>query len=161
MFPDIVNLLLGNVLLVLTVGCAYIIGVNVQRGIYCLVQAHRLRCKCQEEAVLEEAEEVVSLPFSVTPKGEGVFMSKFVSEKAPQSDDVKEALDTVQSIEDLIEKLTDRRHSDDAYDYFESVLDRAKSIGETIERNDRVSDKQANALTNMLEGVRKWDHGDD
>lgn len=41
-------------------------------------------------------------------------------------------------------------------EYAESVMDKGKSILETIERTDRVSDDQLTALTNMLEGLHNW-----
>jgi hypothetical protein len=84
---------------------------------------------------------------------------QFVSAKDEPPDDVKEALEIVEGIGDVVERVTQRRISDDGAAFLEDILDKARSIGATIEEQNRVSDRQLNALKNMLAGVKKWDHG--
>lgn len=68
--------------------------------------------------------------------------------------DVTEAMEVVDEINDLIEEYDG--DSDDARDFFDSVLEKADGILQTIENRGRVTDNQAAALENMLGGVRKW-----
>lgn len=69
------------------------------------------------------------------------------------------ALELIETIQQTIEGLPERVQGKGA-DFFESVMDKAKDIGETIERTDRVTVGQTKALENMLSGVRRWVHGD-
>ncbi len=40
--------------------------------------------------------------------------------------------------------------------FIESVREKSIGISETVQRNEEVTDKQVNAIRNMLEGVCKW-----
>ena len=68
--------------------------------------------------------------------------------------DITEAMEVVDKIYDLIKEYDG--DSDDARDFFESVSEGADGILQTIENRGRVTEKQAAALKNMLNGVRKW-----
>lgn len=68
--------------------------------------------------------------------------------------DVTEAMEVVDEINDLIEEYDG--DSDDARDFFDSVLEKADGILQTIENRGRVTDNQVAALEKMLGGVRKW-----
>jgi hypothetical protein len=67
------------------------------------------------------------------------------------------ALATAMRIQELITSLDDATRTK-AADFFDSVGKKAESIGETIDRLDRVSDGQMGALTNIEAAVRKWIH---
>jgi hypothetical protein len=45
---------------------------------------------------------------------------------------------------------------DRAYEFFESVQEKAKDIGETVRRTKRATQGQKDALENMESGVNKW-----
>lgn len=66
-------------------------------------------------------------------------------------DAVKQAADIVDSIDNAPEEIADK-----AMDFFESVRTGAVSIGETIEKTRRVSEKQQKALDNWEAGVNRW-----
>ena len=66
---------------------------------------------------------------------------------------VTEAMEVVDEIYDLIKEYDGG--SDDARGFFESVSEKADGILQTIESRGRVTDRQAMALENMLDGVRK------
>lgn len=68
--------------------------------------------------------------------------------------DITEAMEVVDEINDLIEEYDG--DSEDARDFFDSVSEKADGILQTIENRGRVTDNQAAALENMLDGVRKW-----
>lgn len=61
-----------------------------------------------------------------------------------------------------IVKMIEEELSDETYSkasgFFDSVLERAKSIMATIETVGRVTTKQIDALANMAAGVAKWFH---
>lgn len=75
-------------------------------------------------------------------------------EKVPQ--DVKDALAIVEKISKTIEDDVPEWKVLKNQNYFASLEDRAKGIGETIERTNRVTEAQVTALENMLEGLEKW-----
>lgn len=72
--------------------------------------------------------------------------------------DVTEALRLVDKIEQTIEDEISEDAKLTAAEYFESVADRAKAIGTTIERMNRVTANQLAALENMLSGIERWAH---
>lgn len=45
---------------------------------------------------------------------------------------------------------------DEGIEFIESVRERAEDMSKWIETNKRASQKQIDALENMLEGVRRW-----
>jgi hypothetical protein len=67
--------------------------------------------------------------------------------------------DAIQALR-LVEDICDLAESGDiptaGRDYAESVAERARSIGETIEERGRVTEAQVNALENMLSGLERW-----
>ncbi len=67
------------------------------------------------------------------------------------------AVEQVGRIEELIEDL-DEQARDRGGEFFDGVLEKARSIAETIEAQGRVSEKQAQALDNMEAAVRRWIH---
>lgn len=71
--------------------------------------------------------------------------------------DVREALEVVEEIDETVDQVSDRAKSNNA-EFFESVLEKSKAIGETIRRTNSVSPAQRSALDNMLKGVDKWVH---
>lgn len=83
----------------------------------------------------------------------------FVPERAEPGEGVEEALGIVTQIEELVEGFPERTQSRGA-EFFEDVISKAKSVGETITRTNRVSERQLGALKGWLDGVKKWDHGD-
>lgn len=70
--------------------------------------------------------------------------------------DVKDALKIVEEISKTIEDEVPEWKVLKNQNYFASLEDRAKGIGETIERTNRVTDAQVTALENMLSGLQKW-----
>lgn len=71
--------------------------------------------------------------------------------------EAKAAVAVADEIAQTVDDLPDRAKLK-AADYFESVAERAEAIADTIRSRGRVTDAQAAALDNMLEGVRKWVH---
>ncbi|MCI0421503.1 MAG: hypothetical protein L0312_20140 [Acidobacteria bacterium] len=78
-----------------------------------------------------------------------------------QDPDVREALEQVQRITGLIEDDVPDWAKDKAPDFFEDVAEKVRSVGETIERMDSVTDGQRRALNNWESGVRRWIRDDD
>lgn len=72
-----------------------------------------------------------------------------------------EALDVIAEMERTIEDDISGEAYRRGEDFFESVMEKAKSIGATITRTGRCSDAQRGALDNMHEGIKKWVHDDD
>lgn len=74
--------------------------------------------------------------------------------------EVKEALsiglEIIRVIEEDINDLTKYDHEE----FFNSVLDKAKGISKTIKTNNKVTERQRNALENLLTAVQKWVHDD-
>lgn len=64
---------------------------------------------------------------------------------------VDEAMELVDEIVALADDVPDR-----GADFAESVREKSLSIGETIERTDRVTEAQAEALENMRNGLLRW-----
>ena len=68
---------------------------------------------------------------------------------------VNEAMEIVDEIEDLC------GDADAAPEKFkEDIIDKSRSIAETIDNTGRVTERQADALTNMRDGIAKWCHDD-
>jgi len=84
----------------------------------------------------------------------------FVPEKVEPEGGVKEALDLVDTIDRIIDEDIDGETYSKGEDFFGGVSSRAEDIGATIERTNKVSPAQKQALDNMLAGVRKWLHTD-
>jgi hypothetical protein len=84
----------------------------------------------------------------------------FVPEEPEVPPDVREALGVVEDIKYTVEKV-DEHVREEREDFFGSVVKKAKAIGATIEKTNRVTAGQREALDNMLEGVRKWVHDDE
>lgn len=61
------------------------------------------------------------------------------------------ALELVDQIEDAAMDVPERGE-----DFAASVVDTATSIGNTIEENEHVTDKQMDALENILSGLERW-----
>jgi len=66
--------------------------------------------------------------------------------------DVEEALSISRSIVENARYI----ESDEGIEFAESVSEKSRSIGRTIERNNRVTVNQMRALQNMLEGTLQW-----
>ncbi len=66
------------------------------------------------------------------------------------------ALEMVSEISDMIEEEITENQYDKASDFFDSVLEGAKEVGEKIENTERVSDAQAKALRNWKASIEKW-----
>lgn len=62
-------------------------------------------------------------------------------------------LDILEEMEDLALELDDNF---EANEYVESVMEKAKSICESVERFDRESDGQISAMQNMRDGMLRW-----
>lgn len=57
----------------------------------------------------------------------------------------------IQSIREKIPDLPERAES-----FGISVEEKAESIADWIEKNDRVTEKQLSALKNMVDGIDRW-----
>ena len=66
-------------------------------------------------------------------------------------EDWEDALELCEGIIEKIDELPDR-----AQEFGESVGEKIRSISETIEQQERVSDRQLAAIQNMGRGVDKW-----
>ena len=67
------------------------------------------------------------------------------------SPDVEEALAIAEEIEALASELPE-----DGEDFGTSVTEKAADIARNIEAHNRVTDKQLDALENMLAGLQRW-----
>jgi hypothetical protein len=78
--------------------------------------------------------------------------------RPPERDDpdVTEALDLVDQIVDAVDDDVPSRAKEKHADFFESVVEKAKGIGETVRGRGEVTPGQLKALNNMLAGVVKW-----
>ena len=78
----------------------------------------------------------------------------------PDDGDWEEASAQADRICELIENASAAAW-DKAYEFFEDVEAKVKSVQETILRTERVTDKQQQALNNWEAGVSKWYHEED
>ncbi len=69
---------------------------------------------------------------------------------------VQEALNKCQEILALIEDEVSEKAKIDRAEFFESVTDGVKGVHETIERENKVTDRQQRALDGWEGGVRKF-----
>lgn len=69
---------------------------------------------------------------------------------------VAKANELIAKIQETIEDDVPEWATDKAEEFFDDVLEKTKDIATTIERTERASDGQIQALENMLAGVRKW-----
>jgi len=70
-----------------------------------------------------------------------------------QSPDVERALATVEQICDLVDSGD---IPEAGWEFAESIADRARSIGETIESKQFATENQIEALSNMLDALGRW-----
>jgi hypothetical protein len=70
--------------------------------------------------------------------------------------DVREVLDQAEEIL----RLCDEEMPEAGYDYAESVAEQTEAIMATIQKSNRVTPRQAQAIANMLAGVEAWIHHD-
>jgi hypothetical protein len=75
-------------------------------------------------------------------------------EHAGQDSDVKEALELCGEIDDLADTI--REHNPKGEEFAASVQDKASSMAEWIEANNRVTEKMMDTLRNMKAGLEKW-----
>ena len=68
-----------------------------------------------------------------------------------QDADVKEALAIIDEMEELAGEVPEA-----AEDFATNVLEKAQSIGRTIERSRSVTSNQLDALNNMRDGLTRW-----
>lgn len=71
--------------------------------------------------------------------------------KDQQDPDIDEALSLIDDIQAMADDVPER-----GADFAESVRDKAASIGESIERDGRVTANQIHALENMRDGLERW-----
>lgn len=57
----------------------------------------------------------------------------------------------IKAIRDKVPDLPER-----AEEFGSSVEEKAEAIGEWVEQNERVTEKQLSALKNMVDGVDRW-----
>lgn len=76
----------------------------------------------------------------------------------PQSSsDAEHALEVNERIQELAEQINESDNAPQAaLDYADSVSEKAADIVETIENKGRASEKQVQALENMLRGLERW-----
>lgn len=76
----------------------------------------------------------------------------------PQSsDDAEHSLEVNECIQELAEQINESDNAPQAaLDYADSVSEKAADIAETIESKGRASEKQVQALENMLRGLERW-----
>jgi hypothetical protein len=67
--------------------------------------------------------------------------------------DWEDALELCESILSDLEELPNH-----AFRFYEGIKGKVLSIQDWVEENEHITDKQAQALENMHEGVRKWFH---
>ena len=72
----------------------------------------------------------------------------------------KEAMKIGKQIKELIDTLPEAT-KEKAPTFFSDVRAKAVDIRKTVRKRETASDKQIQALENMLAAVEKWDHGDD
>ena len=73
------------------------------------------------------------------------------------STDAEHALEVNERIQELAEQINESDNaSQAALDYADSVSEKAADIAETIENKGRASEKQVQALENMLRGLERW-----
>lgn len=71
------------------------------------------------------------------------------------ANDPDEALECVEQIRTLIEDELGDQY-DKATDFFDDILAKSQSVGETIERTGRATARQRAALASWEAAVRKW-----
>jgi hypothetical protein len=69
------------------------------------------------------------------------------------SQSYEDAMTLVDEILELVDQTCDAGR-----DFAESVSDKARSIGESVERSKSATDGQIKALQNMLDGLERWQH---
>jgi hypothetical protein len=85
--------------------------------------------------------------------------SKFGRNISPPDDSpergvrVRRAIELCDEIDEMANEVPEP-----GFDFAESVRERAKAIGETVERLGRVTDAQTQALLNMRDGLAAWLH---
>lgn len=72
-------------------------------------------------------------------------------ERPGTSDDVAEAIAIAAEIQALAEELPD-----EGEEFGDSVINKAASIAANVEKHQRVTAGQMEALKNMLDGVQRW-----
>ena len=73
------------------------------------------------------------------------------TELPPEPPDVAEALEIIDEMEELAMEIPDA-----GQDFAADVLEKARSIGRTIERSNSVTQPQMEALENMCSGLARW-----
>lgn len=68
--------------------------------------------------------------------------------------DVHDAQEIFEELKDALDDV--REKGDEAEEFAESVEDKSLDIMATIERTDRCTEGQFQALKNMLNGARRW-----
>lgn len=71
--------------------------------------------------------------------------------ESPSGLTVERALEIAEEIQDLAEELPER-----AEEFAASITEQAGEIAADIEEHGRVTERQAGALQNMLDGVQRW-----
>ena len=67
-----------------------------------------------------------------------------------------EAVELAQEIVQMIEEdITEEQYAA-GDEFFDSVMEKAKDIGQSIQERKRASPNQVRALENMKKGVQKW-----
>jgi hypothetical protein len=83
-----------------------------------------------------------------------------MKKKRDLPDDVREALELVEGIEDTVERAMEQDRRGAGTDFLEDILDHAKSVGENIDRTQHVTAPQLRALNNWMAAARRWVHDD-
>jgi DNA-binding transcriptional regulator GbsR (MarR family) len=76
-----------------------------------------------------------------------------VDKKKPKNQEVEDAYEICDEIEELAEELAD---NDNAQEYVSSVLEKMSSMKAWIEKNDDVTEKMSSSLANMRSGLQRW-----
>lgn len=67
-----------------------------------------------------------------------------------------DAQDALNMVEEICDLADDIELPDAAIDYAESVAEKARSIGESVEERGSCTEGQLEALDNMLVGLKRW-----
>lgn len=70
--------------------------------------------------------------------------------------DVKNALELVDEIVNIIDEEIPEKAWDRAASFFEDIREKVIDVGQTIRTNDKVSERQMRALEGWKAGVSKW-----
>lgn len=76
-----------------------------------------------------------------------------VTPRASGDSSVGEAQDLIESIEGMAGEICEAGR-----DFAEDVLAKAKSIGESVDRGGHATERQIEALENMVDGLSRWFH---